>query len=141
MAKREGFKLVSYKLPENLIETLKAEAEKRGASQTALIIQGLQHVLGIASDTAPNAALDAADIDERLESAIAPLRLEVDALKAAIEALQNVPRKAPVHSDVQGCPKCGSSNIAPWGKGRLRADGSQGRKIMCNTCKKVSTIG
>ena len=148
---------MSYKLPENLIETLKAEAEKRGATQTALMIQGLQHVLGIASST----AVDAADIDLRIESAIAPLRLEVDALKAAIEALririanqptylQNQPsenaptsvvKKAAVRLDATICPKCESGNTAPWGKGRLRSDGTRGHKIMCGACKRVSTIG
>jgi len=82
MVKREGYKLASYKLPENLIETLKAEAEKRGTSQTALLVQGLQHVLGIASDAALGTALDVSDIDLRIESAIAPLLTELGELKA-----------------------------------------------------------
>ena len=100
-------------------------------------------------------------IDERLESAIAPLKVAIESLNAAMESLhlrianqptylQNhpsedareaVPTRSVVRSIVPTCPKCGSREIAPWGKGRLRADGSQGRKIMCNTCKKVSTIG
>ena len=100
-------------------------------------------------------------IDERLDSAIAPLRLEVDALKAEMESLhlrmanqpstiqnqpsedapQGIPIKTPVRSDVPICSKCGSSDIARWGKGRLRSDGSQGRRVLCGGCGKISTIG
>jgi len=80
MAPREGYKLASYKLPENLIESLKAEAEKRGTSQTALLVQGLEYVLGIASNT----ALDVPDIDQRIESAIAPLNAQMEEIKASL---------------------------------------------------------
>ena len=84
MAPRTGYKLVSYKLPEDLIETLKSEAERRGSSQTALLVQGLQYVLGIASDTAIGTAENVPDIDRRIESAIAPLAAQLEEVKATL---------------------------------------------------------
>jgi hypothetical protein len=80
MAPREGYKLASFKLPENLIESLKAEAERRGTSQTALLTQGLEYILGMAPDTAE----DVPDIDQRIESALAPLLTELEELKASL---------------------------------------------------------
>lgn len=80
MAPREGYKLASYKLPEDLIETLKAEAEKRETSQTALLIKGLEYVLGIAPDT----VVDVPDIDQRIEDAIAPLTAQLEEVKASL---------------------------------------------------------
>jgi hypothetical protein len=87
MAPREGYKLASYKLPENLIETLKAEAEKRGTSQTALLVQGLQYVLGIAPNTATSTAAAVLDIDRRIEDAIAPIAAQTEELKASLGKL------------------------------------------------------
>ena len=57
------------------------------------------------------------------------------------DAPQGIPIKTPVRSDTPICSKCGSSDIARWGKGRLRSDGSQGRRVMCGGCGKISTIG
>jgi hypothetical protein len=84
MSPREGYKLASYKLPENLINTLKAEAEKRGTSQTALLVQGLQYVLGIAPNTASSTATDVLDIDRRIKDAIAPIASQTEELKASL---------------------------------------------------------
>jgi len=77
---REGYKLASYKLPEDLIERLKAEAEKRGTSQTALLVAGLRYVLGIDL----SAVATVPDIDQRIDSAIAPIVAQVEELKASL---------------------------------------------------------
>jgi len=87
MVKREGYKLASFKLSEDLIKELKSEAEKRGTSQTALLVQGLQYVLGIASDTASSTAVDVPDMDQRIDSAIAPIAAQVEELTASLGKL------------------------------------------------------
>ena len=101
---RKGYKLASYKLPENLIESLKAEAEKRGTSQTALLVAGLRYVLGMESDidlsaveAVPGtdqridlkAVVTVPDIDQRIDLAIVPIVAQMEELKAEFEALNS----------------------------------------------------
>ena len=86
---RKGYKLASYKLPENLIESLKAEAEKRGTSQTALLVAGLRYVLGMESDIDSSAVESVPDIDQRIDLAIVPIVAQMEALKAEFEALNS----------------------------------------------------
>jgi len=114
---RKGYKLASYKLPEDLIESLKAEAEKRGTSQTALLVAGLRYVLGMESGTALstvesvpdtaqridlNAVATVPDIDQRIDSAIAPILAEVEELKGRVDLLMAQP--APIRPTGQKLP-------------------------------------
>ena len=118
---RKGYKLASFKLPENLIESLKAEAEKRGTSQTALLVAGLRYVLGMESDIDLSAVEAVPDIDQRIDLAIVPIVAQMEALKAEFEALNSkianqpqypqdlpsedaleaLPIKTPIHSDIK----------------------------------------
>lgn len=88
MAPREGYKLASFKLPEDLIERLKTEAERRNTSQTALLVDGLEYILGMASD-AVGAVPDIDQridrrIDQRIDSAISPLASQLEEIKASL---------------------------------------------------------
>jgi len=99
---RKGYKLASYKLPEDLIESLKAEAEKRGTSQTALLVAGLRYVLGMESGTALSTVESVPDTAQRIDSAIAPILAEVEELKGRVDLLMAQP--APIRPTAQKLP-------------------------------------
>jgi len=84
MAPREGYKLASFKLPEDLIERLKAEAERRDTSQTALLVDGLEYILGMASDAVRAVPDIDQRIDQRIDSAILPLATQLEEIKASL---------------------------------------------------------
>ena len=124
---RKGYKLASYKLPEDLIESLKAEAERRGTSQTALLVAGLRYVLymesGIDSSAVEavpgtdqridlSAVATVPDIDQRIEIAIAPILAQMEALKAELQALHlkianqpQHPQNLPSENDREALPR------------------------------------
>ena len=150
---RKGYKLASFKLPENLIESLKAEAEKRGTSQTALLVAGLRYVLGMESDIDLSAVEAVPDIDQRIDLAIVPIVAQMEALKAEFEALNSkianqpqypqdlhsedaleaLPIKTPIHSDVKQLQPA-TGKTAPKNYGVLPPEAYKGlsQTALCN---------
>jgi hypothetical protein len=127
---RKGYKLVSYQLPEELIEALKAEAEAKGTTQTALLIRALQGELGISEGTGGESILN---IDERIEAAIAPLRDSILRLEQNIDQLNTQTLKPPRKAEL---PHKSPSENAPQSASReamVRSDATDD-KAPCPAC-------
>jgi len=145
--------VLSTKIPFALKNRISKFADAINISQSRLFVEALtQYLDGDAQSlsTAENLIgritllekqfAEALDRITELEGAIARQSPTIQK-QPSENARQAVPTESVVRLDVQGCPKCGSSDIARWGKGRLRSDGSQGRRVLCGGCGKISTIG
>jgi len=153
--------LISIRLPNDLLEKVDQRVEalklsNRGMNRTYLVIDALEQILGITSNDLvflSNTVLDSSEIDQKIENAVAPLRVELDALKNQINLIKSAPiasspkrstprakveRVADVNKpDSPTCPNCQSTETRYRGRGQLRADGTRNYRYGCKSCKKT----
>ncbi|MGI0495093.1 ribbon-helix-helix protein, CopG family [Alkalinema pantanalense CENA528] len=157
-----SLKLAATKIPEDWDEKLNRLTQETGLTRAEILRNAIGQYLGMLTDNPVN---DALTVTEKLQA----LTDRVDALEAKLsDRLTTVnrasrPSRSKVARDTDKgmtvdhpertgdtrdteranssqCPKCGSTDTAEWGKGKLRGDGTRGQKIKCNSCGKFSIV-
>ena len=146
--------LVSAKIPSEWMEVLTEKARSTGSTKSEVIKAAIAAYLGIEAHGVrvdPVDPVDRTDRTEAIEKRLSTVEQELTRLTALIEQAPKpaaTPRPRPEASIAPSqdalteglvCKVCGSNDLAKWGLGKLRADGTQAQRYKCNTCRKVFT--